>query len=136
MSAEHSSRSLPCPPAPVEAREAGRRRCRCSGRWPSNEPTFILPMHHGFGSREMNRTLLLSVVLFLTACAPGRGGDSDAADRAAIIDLQNRYVLAMDYFDADGYAAVLTGDGVLESARGEVKGRAAIREVMPRGPSD
>ena len=84
----------------------------------------------------MSRSLLLSVVLFLTACAPGRDGDSDAADRAAIIDLQNRYVLAMDYFDADGYAAVFTEDGVLDWARGEVKGRAAIREFMASGTYD
>ena len=84
----------------------------------------------------MNRSLLLSVVLLLTACAPGREGDSDATDRLAIIDLQNRYVLAMDYFDADGYAAVFTEDGVLDWARGEVVGRAAIREFMASGTYD
>jgi hypothetical protein len=70
---------------------------------------------------KMNKSLLMSVVLLLAACAPARNGDSDAADRAAIIDLQNRYVLAMDYFDADGYSAVFTEDGVLDWARGEVK---------------
>ena len=84
----------------------------------------------------MNRSLVLLAALSLTACAPGSEGDSDAADRAAIIDLQNRYVLAMDYFDADGYAAVFTEDGVLDWARGEVKGRAAIREFMASGTYD
>ena len=83
----------------------------------------------------MNRSLLLSVVLLLAACA-GRSGDGEAADRLAIIELQNRYVLAMDYFDADGYAAVFTEDGVLDWARGEVKGRAAIREFMANGTYD
>ena len=58
------------------------------------------------------------------------------ARTAAIIDLQHRYVLAMDYFDADGYAAVFTEDGVLDWARGEVKGRAAIREFMASGTYD
>ena len=84
----------------------------------------------------MNKSLLLLAALFLTACAPGSEADSDAADRAAIIDLQHRYVLAMDYFDADGYAAVFTEDGVLDWARGEVKGRAAIREFMASGTYD
>ena len=82
----------------------------------------------------MNRRLLLLIVLFLQACAPGPADNTDAADRAAIIDLQHRYVLAMDYFDADGYAAVFTEDGVLDWARGEVKGRAAIRDSWPAAP--
>lgn len=51
-------------------------------------------------------------------------------DRAAIVDLQARYVMAMDYFDADGYAAVFAEDGVLDWARGLVEGREAIREFM------
>ena len=34
----------------------------------------------------------------------------------------------MDYFDADGYAAMFTQDSILDWARGEVKGRAG----MPR----
>ena len=61
---------------------------------------------------------------------------SDAADRLAILDVQNRYILAMDYFDADGYAAVFTEDGVLDWARGEVIGRDAIREFMATGTYD
>jgi hypothetical protein len=59
-----------------------------------------------------------------------------ADDRAAIIDLQNRYVIAMDYFDADGYAAVFAEDGVLDWARGVVEGREAIREFMAAGTYD
>jgi len=84
----------------------------------------------------MNRNLLWLAVPFLAACAPGAAPDNSAAERLAIIELQNRYVLAMDYFDADGYAAVFTEDGVLDWARGEVKGRPAIREFMASGTYD
>ena len=59
-----------------------------------------------------------------------------ADDRAEIVDLQGRYVMAMDYFDADGYAAVFAEDGVLDWARGLVEGRAAIREFMASGTYD
>jgi len=59
-----------------------------------------------------------------------------ADDRAAIVDLQSRYVMAMDYFDADGYAAVFAEDGVLDWARGLVEGRDAIREFMASGTYD
>ena len=86
----------------------------------------------------MKNGLLLSGLLFLAACAhvPAGGRDFQAGDRAAIIDLQHRYVLAMDYFDADGYAAVFTQDGVLDWAGGEVKGRDAIRQFMSSGTYD
>ncbi len=84
----------------------------------------------------MKKLLLLPALLMLTACAKQSQRPSVESDRAAIIDLQHRYVLAMDYFDADGYAAVFTEDGVLDWARGEVKGRAAIREFMASGTYD
>ena len=82
--------------------------------------------------------VLLAVVVLLASCASTghSSGGSRTDDRAAIIELQNRYVLAMDYFDADGYAAVFTEDGVLDWARGEVKGRPAIREFMASGTYD
>ena len=70
----------------------------------------------------MNKSLLLCALLLLTGCVtynqfPQR--NSVEADRAAIIDLQHRYVLARDFFDADGYAAVFTDRGVV---RGDVVG--------------
>ena len=52
---------------------------------------------------------------------------SDAADRAEIADLLARYLFAMDYLDADAYAACFTDDGVLDYAMGTTHGRAAIR---------
>ena len=52
---------------------------------------------------------------------------SYAADRAEIEDLMARYLFAMDYHDADGYAACFTEDGELDWAMGVVHGREAIR---------
>jgi len=84
----------------------------------------------------MKKVLLLPVLLLLCACSSLPRSGNVEADRAAILDLQHRYVLAMDFFDADGYAAVFTEDAVLDWARGEVKGRAAIREFMASGTYD
>lgn len=84
----------------------------------------------------MEKIFALMAVWLLASCARVAGPDGEAADRAAIIDLQHRYVLAMDFFDPDGYAAVFTEDGVLDWARGEVVGRDAIREFMASGTYD
>jgi hypothetical protein len=59
-----------------------------------------------------------------------------ADDRAAIVDLQSRYVVAMDYLDAEGYAAVFAEDGVLDWAGGIVDGRQAIHDFMATGTYD
>ena len=48
-------------------------------------------------------------------------------DRAEIEELQARYMFALDWFDADAYAATFTEDGTLNWARGTVKGKEAIR---------
>ncbi|MEN9705110.1 MAG: hypothetical protein RLZZ393_989 [Pseudomonadota bacterium] len=50
-----------------------------------------------------------------------------AADRAEIEDLQSRYVFALDWQDADAYAATFAEDGVLDWAGGVIHGREAIR---------
>lgn len=85
----------------------------------------------------MRGTLVLLAMVLVTTCAMAeKYPDGYAEDRAAIIDLQNRYVLAMDYFDADGYAAVFAVDGVLDWAGGIVDGREAIREFMSAGTYD
>ena len=52
----------------------------------------------------MKRILTILAAALFTSCATAETyPDGYAEDRAAIIDLQHRYVLAMDYFDADGY---------------------------------
>ncbi len=78
----------------------------------------------------------LSFLLVSINASAEKHPEGYADDRAAIIDLQHRYVLAMDYFDADGYAEVFAPDGVLDWARGVVEGREAIREFMAEGVYD
>ncbi len=52
---------------------------------------------------------------------------SYATDRAEIEDLMARYLMAMDYHDADAYAECFTEDGELDWAMGVARGRRAIR---------
>ena len=76
---------------------------------------------------------LVSLVLigFLTINAAL--ADSYAEDRAAIINLQGRYLFAMDFQDAETYASTFTEDGIINWARGEIKGRTAIYKFMSSG---
>lgn len=69
----------------------------------------------------------------LLAVARVATADGYGDDRAAIVNLQGRYVLAMDFHDPDAYAATFTEDGVLDWARGQVVGRKAIREFLASG---
>src|SRR5690606_34158955 len=85
---------------------------------------------------RMNRLALLPLLLVTLSASAERYPEGYADDRAAIVDLQGRYVMAMDYFDADGYAAAFAEDGVLDWARGIVEGREAIRECMATGTYD
>jgi len=63
--------------------------------------------------------------------APGAGGrDRYAADRAEVEDLHARYLFALDWQDADAYAATFAEDGVLDWAQGVVRGREAIRALV------
>jgi len=50
-----------------------------------------------------------------------------ARDRAEIADLMARYLFAMDYHDADAYAACFAEIGELDYAMGTLEGREAIR---------
>lgn len=84
----------------------------------------------------MNKLKLLPLLLIAAGASAERYPEGYADDRAAIVDLQGRYVMAMDYFDAEGYAAVFTEDGVLDWARGQVVGRDAIYEFMASGTYD
>ena len=88
-----------------------------------------------------------AVAALLTAVAmslvPGPGGfyaqsrpaSSYAEDRAAIEDLQARYLFALDFHDPDLYVSTFTEDGVLDYGSGEVKGRQAIKDVIANMPA-
>jgi hypothetical protein len=60
---------------------------------------------------------------------------SYAEDRAAIEDLQARYLFALDFHDPDLYVSTFTEDGVLDYGSGEVKGRQAIKTVIAGMPN-
>ncbi len=61
------------------------------------------------------------------AMPPQRYDAAYATARAEIEDLQARYLFALDWQDADAYAATFAPDGVLDWAGGVVRGREAIR---------
>ncbi len=62
--------------------------------------------------------------------------DVYADDRAAIMELQSRYVFALDFRDAETYASTFTEDGILNWARGDIKGRKAIYDFIASGTYD
>jgi len=101
------------------------------GKSAYNPGTLTIP-------EKIMKHLFILLALFLTTSCASTMSDMErqAADRYAIIDLQHRYVIAMDYFDHDGYAAVFAEDGVLDWAGGIVEGREAIREFMSSGTYD
>lgn len=53
-----------------------------------------------------------------------------ASDRAQIEDLQARYLFALDWQDAEAYAATFTEDGIMDWAGGIAQGKEAIREEV------
>lgn len=81
-----------------------------------------------------NRTAILIVLLLIALCTThATFAQSYAEERAAIMDLQSRYLFAMDFQDAATYASTFAEDGVLNWARGEIKGRKALHEFMASG---
>jgi hypothetical protein len=80
------------------------------------------------------RTATLAFLLFNSFLTVNAAlAASYAEDRAAIVDLQGRYLFAMDFQDAETYASTFAEDGVLNWAQGEIKGRKAIYEFMSSG---
>ena len=74
----------------------------------------------------------------VTSYAQTRPDSSYGDDRAAIEDLQARYLFALDFHDPDLYVSTFTEDGVLDYGSGEVKGRAEHhgRWLSLRSPED
>ena len=76
-----------------------------------------------------------AATMFLWSMPSGAAGASYADDRAAIEDLQARYLFAMDFHDPDLYVTMFTEDGILDVGSGEIKGRQAIRDTVGRMPN-
>lgn len=80
---------------------------------------------------------LMGLAFSLCACTSTQKTDSNyAEDRAEIINLQGRYLFAMDFHDAETYASTFAEDGVINWARGEISGRQNIYEFMASGTYD
>jgi hypothetical protein len=77
---------------------------------------------------------MLLTSLIVTTRTPQGEGSSYAEDRAAIEDLQARYLFAMDFGDPDLYVQLFTEDGILDVGSGEIKGRKAIHDTIARMP--
>ena len=71
---------------------------------------------------------LAIVGMTFTASAIAEGGYAE--DRAQIEDLQARYLFALDFRDAEAYAATFTENGVLDYGAGKIQGRKAIAEMV------
>jgi SnoaL-like domain len=78
--------------------------------------------------------VLMSVFSPPSFNAQNRTASSYAEDRAAIEDLQARYLFALDFHDPDLYVSTFTEDGVLDYGSGDVKGRQAIKDVIAKMP--
>ncbi len=67
----------------------------------------------------------------LTLAAPSAAQQSSyLEDRLQIEDLMARYIFALDWRDAEGYAATFTEDGVLNYGGGQAVGREAIATMV------
>ena len=72
----------------------------------------------------------------LLSNASSAASSSYAEDRAAIEDLQARYLFALDFHDPQLYASTFTPDGILDYGEGDVKGREAIVKVIGGMPNN
>src|SRR6185295_11825301 len=84
------------------------------------------------GRRIMRKLVALLVLFVLSAPALPRELDDvrQLVDRAAILEVMQKYVWSVDALDADGYVSVFTEDAVVESQGIVHKGHAEIRKVV------
>lgn len=97
------------------------------------EKTVSLPV-------ALTAVLTTAIVVFIASNAASlhaqaRPTSSYGDDRAAIEDLQARYLFALDFHDPDLYVSTFTPDGILDYGSGDVKGREAIKAVIARMPN-
>jgi uncharacterized protein (TIGR02246 family) len=72
----------------------------------------------------------LCALLVLPTLARAQESLGTYEDRIAVEDVMNRYVWAVDSFDADGYVAVFTPDAVIDSNGAISRGHEAIRGIV------
>jgi hypothetical protein len=95
---------------------------------------YALPDNQTEDNKMKNSIVILACLALTTFFKINEGlAESYAEDRAAIIDLQGRYLFALDFRDAETYASTFAEDGVIDWARGEIKGRKAIYEFISSG---
>jgi len=81
--------------------------------------------------RQYKKTTIILLTLFCSTFFMGQSfARSYADDRAEIENLAARYMFALDFLNADEYAATFTEDGILNHGRGIERGRQEIREFI------
>lgn len=96
---------------------------------------MTVPLAFAATASLLTVAVMLIVSNVVTVHAQASGVGSYAEDRAAIENLQARYLFALDFHDPDLYVSTFTPDGVLDYGSGLVKGRQAIKEVIAKMPS-
>ncbi len=96
---------------------------------------MTVPLAFAATAALMTVVVMLMVSNTATLHAQARPVSSYAEDRAAIEDLQARYLFALDFHDPDLYVSTFTQDGVLDYGSGDVKGRQAIKDVIAKMPN-
>ena len=86
--------------------------------------------------RALDLVVGLAVAVMVASGSTGFAQDTYAEDRARIEDLQARYMFALDFGDAEAYAATFAEDGILDFGMGETAGRQAIRDLIAGMPRD
>jgi len=96
---------------------------------------MTVPLAFAAAAALMTATVMFMVSNTVPLNAQARPASSYAEDRAAIEDLQARYLFALDFHDPDLYVSTFTPDGILDYGSGDVQGRAAIKDVIARMPN-
>jgi hypothetical protein len=78
----------------------------------------------------MGAIAALSLMITISCTPPDTSVSSYADDRAAIEDLQARYMFALDFRDLDTYVSTFTEDGILDIIGMKAQGRDEIRKLV------
>jgi len=78
----------------------------------------------------MQKSFISTVAGLLLACVPALSLAGYADDRAEIMNLSNRYMVAVDAGDIETVMSTWADDGVLIWIYGTEVGKAAVRKAM------